>query len=265
VSRRKTRVIEHGRCALRVKRSAASGCCVLPRRCASAALTQPHRLDHALTAGGHDLSLRYGAQVDRLRAHMQKQQELKKSLENRPTVPYVSLMCTPGLGSPLPHLHRDWARPCHICTGTGLAPCHICTGTAPGRGSPHATSAPGRGSPLPHLQWDGAHPYHSAARPSACSARPFSSESIRYVVQFGDTLQGVALRHNMNPGQLKTLNKLMATQVGELAPHRHVPCGTFCCVLRTHRKRERGRRARMRPPTHTCAATCREDHPRLCE
>jgi hypothetical protein len=28
----------------------------------------------------------------------------------------------PGLGSPLPHLHREWARPCHICTGTGLAP-----------------------------------------------------------------------------------------------------------------------------------------------
>jgi hypothetical protein len=27
----------------------------------------------------------------------------------------------PGLGSPLPHLHRDWARPCNICTGTGLA------------------------------------------------------------------------------------------------------------------------------------------------
>ena len=22
----------------------------------------------------------------------------------------------------LPHLHRDWARPCHICTGTGLTP-----------------------------------------------------------------------------------------------------------------------------------------------
>jgi hypothetical protein len=28
----------------------------------------------------------------------------------------------PGLSSPLPHLHRDWARPCHICAGTGLAP-----------------------------------------------------------------------------------------------------------------------------------------------
>jgi hypothetical protein len=24
----------------------------------------------------------------------------------------------PGLGSPLPHLYRDWARRCHICTGT---------------------------------------------------------------------------------------------------------------------------------------------------
>ena len=28
---------------------------------------------------------------------------------------------------PLPHLHRDWAHPCHICTGA--APSHICTGT----------------------------------------------------------------------------------------------------------------------------------------
>ncbi len=48
----------------------------------------------------------------------------------------------PGLGSPrphlrldsrgsaLPHLRRDWAHPCHICTGTGRAP---------------ATSAPGLG------------------------------------------------------------------------------------------------------------------------
>ena len=28
----------------------------------------------------------------------------------------------PRLGSLLPYLHRDWARPCHICTGTGLTP-----------------------------------------------------------------------------------------------------------------------------------------------
>ena len=26
----------------------------------------------------------------------------------------------PGMGSPLPHLHRDWARPFHICAGTRL-------------------------------------------------------------------------------------------------------------------------------------------------
>jgi hypothetical protein len=37
----------------------------------------------------------------------------------------------------------SWARPCHICTGTGLAP---------------ATSAPGLGSPLPHLHRNRARP-----------------------------------------------------------------------------------------------------------
>jgi hypothetical protein len=36
---------------------------------------------------------------------------------------------TLGLGSPLPHLHRDWAHPCHICTGLGSRLCDICTGT----------------------------------------------------------------------------------------------------------------------------------------
>jgi hypothetical protein len=38
---------------------------------------------------------------------------------------------TPGVGSPLPHLHRDWAHPCHICTGTERSPAHICTETEP--------------------------------------------------------------------------------------------------------------------------------------
>ena len=28
-------------------------------------------------------------------------------------------------GSRLPHLHRDWARPCHICTRDWARPCHI--------------------------------------------------------------------------------------------------------------------------------------------
>jgi hypothetical protein len=44
----------------------------------------------------------------------------------------------PGMGSPLPRLHQDWAHPCHICAATGLAPSHICTGT----GLTAATSAP---------------------------------------------------------------------------------------------------------------------------
>ncbi len=53
-----------------------------------------------------------------------------------PKQPLHSATSAPGLGSVLPHLHRDWAHCCHICAGTGL--------TA-------ATSAPGLGSPLPHL------------------------------------------------------------------------------------------------------------------
>ncbi len=51
----------------------------------------------------------------------------------------------PGLGSGVPHLHRDWARPCHTCTGTLLS---------------RATSAPGLGPPLPHLHRDWARPCH---------------------------------------------------------------------------------------------------------
>ena len=35
---------------------------------------------------------------------------------SRPPAPATS---APGLGSPVPHLHRDWAHPCHICVGTG--------------------------------------------------------------------------------------------------------------------------------------------------
>jgi hypothetical protein len=62
----------------------------------------------------------------------------------------------PGLGSPRPHLHRDWARPTHICTGTGIAP---------------PKSAPGLGSPLLHLHRD------RASERSACSRSSSSSSS----------------------------------------------------------------------------------------
>jgi hypothetical protein len=48
------------------------------------------------------------------------------------------------LGSPRPHLHRDWAHPGHIYTDRDWAhPGHICTGTQP-RARP-------LGKPVPYL------------------------------------------------------------------------------------------------------------------
>ena len=111
----------------------------------------------------------------------------------------------PGLRSPPPHLHRDWAHPCHSCTGTGLTPatsaqcthrslsqpCHICldnwfaaapsrigTGlaaatSAPGLGLAAATSAPGPGSPLPRLRRDRARRCH------VCAGTGLASRSTR--------------------------------------------------------------------------------------
>ena len=61
----------------------------------------------------------------------------------------------PGLGSPLPHLHRDCAHPCRICTWTGLTP---------------ATSAPGLGASLPHPHRNWAHPCHVCTGPGRTSA-----------------------------------------------------------------------------------------------
>jgi hypothetical protein len=59
--------------------------------------------------------------------------------------PVIAATSAPRLGLSLPHLHRDCARPCHICAGTRLTP---------------ATSAPGLRSPLPHLHRDCAHSCH---------------------------------------------------------------------------------------------------------
>jgi hypothetical protein len=55
----------------------------------------------------------------------------------------------PGLGSPRPHLRRDWAHAAHISTRTGLTP---------------ATSAPGLGPPRPHPAGDVAANGTAAAR-----------------------------------------------------------------------------------------------------
>ncbi len=76
-----------------------------------------------------------------------------------PPLPYLPTSA-PGLGSPLPHLHRDWS-PCHICTGLGSplphlhrdwSPCHIGTGT-------------GLASPSLHPR-----PHHHHALPSTSSS-----------------------------------------------------------------------------------------------
>ena len=55
------------------------------------------------------------------------------------------------MGSPLPHLHRDWAHPCHIRTGTGLSPAHTST---PERGSTPCRICAGTECTLPHLHRD---------------------------------------------------------------------------------------------------------------
>ncbi len=67
--------------------------------------------------------------------------------------PLPALICTcTGTGSSLPHLHRDWAHPAHICSGTGLTP-HSSALSLPHLhrdwGSSPPTSAPGPGSPRP--------------------------------------------------------------------------------------------------------------------
>jgi hypothetical protein len=55
----------------------------------------------------------------------------------------------PLLSSVLPHLHREWAHPFHICPGTALGPATSAPGlrapatSAPGTGPTPATSAPG--------------------------------------------------------------------------------------------------------------------------
>jgi hypothetical protein len=66
----------------------------------------------------------------------EKKKEMPGAAES---VVEVDMVAPPtlGLGSPLPHLRRDWAHPCHIGAGTGLTP---------------PTFAPGLGSPLPRLQ-----------------------------------------------------------------------------------------------------------------
>ena len=88
----------------------------------------------------------------------------------------------PGLGSPLPHLHRDWARPSHICTGSGqidrLRVLHTVTPSllTPPREGPAVALALSLAAPPGSLQHMCAlgYEWRESARGSA-SARAFAS------------------------------------------------------------------------------------------
>ena len=79
-----------------------------------------------------------------------------------------------GLGSPLPHLRRDWAQPCHICTATGLTP---------------APSAPRLGSALPHLHRDWAQPCRIRAGTRFASATSAPGLACNRCAVHGDSRQ----------------------------------------------------------------------------
>jgi hypothetical protein len=49
------------------------------------------------------------------------------AVKSAPRLRLAPATSAPGLGSTLPHLHRD-THPCHICAATGAHPCHICAG-----------------------------------------------------------------------------------------------------------------------------------------
>ena len=64
-----------------------------------------------------------------LREHLP---ELQRALQSTGTTAHIcaGTGLTPatsalGLGSPLPHLQRDWAHPCHICNGPELTLPHL--------------------------------------------------------------------------------------------------------------------------------------------
>jgi hypothetical protein len=101
--------------------------CGCYRGCCYRAVTYRHRTAHEAQSGG----VVFGCAQNAFGAG-----DMKGGGTDAKVTPLAAPTSAPGLGSPLPHLLRDWAHPSHIYSGTWLAP---------------ATSAPGLGSPLPHL------------------------------------------------------------------------------------------------------------------
>jgi hypothetical protein len=77
--------------------------------------------------------------------------------------------------SPLPHLLRDWARRCHICSGTGLVA---------------AASAPGMGSSLPHLRRDWARRCHIFAGTRSCQNMLQHGRACKGMLEFFELRSG---------------------------------------------------------------------------
>jgi hypothetical protein len=117
--------------------------------------------------------------------------------------PVIAATSAPRLGLSLPHLHRDCARPCHICAGTRLTP---------------ATSAPGLRSLLPHLHRDCARLCHPCCRDCGSDCPRRTPEGL-------PTYLGASSR------------KLHADERTEAVPHhRHVHCRIGPC--RAHQVRD---------------------------
>ena len=78
--------------------------------------------------------------------------------------------CAPGLGSPPPHLHRDWAHPCHICAGREDAHTRTHSGRASPPKSDRLVTVPQRRQDAsPSIARNGDAPA-LAARSDACAA-----------------------------------------------------------------------------------------------
>jgi hypothetical protein len=66
--------------------------------------------------------------ADRLSLHHARLTHPLRRLGSPLAPMYTPVTSAPGLGSPLPHRHRDWTRPAccgHICTGTGSLACAL--------------------------------------------------------------------------------------------------------------------------------------------
>ena len=172
------------------------------RSCAWYLRPPPHRCDTAYTIQNSGCS----APVEDIQDH--RLQRVRPQSDGQPSnhsglTPATS---APGLGPPRPHLHRDWAHPCHICIRTGLTP---------------ATSAPGLGPPLPHLHRDWAHPTH------ICSGTG-PPQLISHRIRFSDVAMnnrpmaeasGSAARHPCRAAQPIVVDGLRRAAVSSRAEH----------------------------------------------